>query len=83
MGDPYVREVGGVEDVDGTRLTVGIDYGTVSISVAGKTCRLDSRQAETFAQLFVSACWQAAVNLLPSELAELEAAALDALGGGR
>ena len=76
MGDAYVREVGSVEDVDGVPLAVGVDYGTVTIGGPGSrwAWRLDSRQAETFAQLFTAACWQAAANLTPFERAELKAA---------
>jgi hypothetical protein len=83
MGNPYVREVGSIEDDNGCcQLTIGIEYGTVTLTQDGPgPFRLDSRKTEEFQQLFVSACWQAAVNLVPSELAELTAAALDALGG--
>ena len=63
MPDPHVREIGRVEDMDGYPLAVSIDYDTVAIGHPlgsnGSAWRLTSSQAEEFAQLFVSACWQA------------------------
>ena len=67
MADPHVRELGTVEDLDGVRLVVDVDYDTVVLSscavpgaIPRASWRLTSAQAEEFAQLFVSACWQAA-----------------------
>lgn len=56
MPDPNVRDIGMVEDIDGTPLEVGVDYDTVVIG----SRRLTQAQAEEFGHLFVSACWQAA-----------------------
>ena len=56
MGNAYVREVGHVETIDGTRIHVGVDYDSVRIRGDG---HLNAAQAETFAQLFVHACWAA------------------------
>jgi len=62
MSDPYVREVGRIEDMDGTVLVVGIDRNTVTIGLPGDAIpdwQLESSQAEEFARLFVRACWEA------------------------
>jgi hypothetical protein len=63
MSDKYVRVVGQVEDMEGIPLVIGVDYHTVTFGLPGDAVpewRLESSQAEEFAQLFVSACWQAA-----------------------
>ncbi|MCW2898845.1 MAG: hypothetical protein JWO67_1110 [Streptosporangiaceae bacterium] len=62
MADPYVREVGHVVDMDGVYVTLGVDYDAVTLKgglsrIAG--ARFNAAQAEEFAQLFVSAVWQA------------------------
>lgn len=64
MASDYVRQVGSVEDFDGGRLIVGVDHDTVTIgSPSGQVgWRLTSDVAEDFAQLFVSACWEAGRN---------------------
>jgi hypothetical protein len=65
MADPYVREIGIVTDMDGFAVRVGVDYDSVTLkasSLPGPFARLTQAQAEEFAQLFVSACWQAGVN---------------------
>ena len=63
MSDPNVRELGRVTDIDDAALIVGVDYDTVSVgAVFGYSWRLDLAQAEEFARLFVSACWQAGQN---------------------
>ena len=63
MGDPYVRVVGQVEDMDGAALAVGVDYHTVTIGRPPfADWRLESRAAEEFARLFVSACWEASAQ---------------------
>jgi hypothetical protein len=58
---PYVRVIGSVEDMDGSKIHVGVDYDSVTISNA-----IDSvftrEMAEEFAHLFVSACWAAGEN---------------------
>jgi hypothetical protein len=66
MAHPYVREVGSVTDMDEMQLAVGVDFDTVAIYVgawmSADGVRLTQAQAEEFAQLFVSACWQAGRN---------------------
>jgi hypothetical protein len=55
-------EVGSIETPDGT-LSVGVDCGAVGLYVGGWLSAdgviLTQAQAEEFAQLFVSAVWQA------------------------
>jgi hypothetical protein len=82
MPDPYVREVGHIDTGTDGIVSVGVDYDTVAIYFAGwlsaDGVRLTSSQAEDFAQLFVSACWQAAAQgraMTDAERAELKAAA--------
>jgi hypothetical protein len=60
MADPRVREVGQVDDMDGMPVKVGVDYDAVTIQARGAPIRFQSAAAEEFAQLYVSACWQAA-----------------------
>jgi hypothetical protein len=64
MADPFVRELGRVEDIDGAALAVGVDYDTVSIGGH----RLASAQLEEFARLFIAAHWQAAANTVAATL---------------
>ena len=55
-----VAEVGKVTDASGAPLTVGVRGGCVVIrptAISGHV--LTREQAETFAQLFVRACWLA------------------------
>ena len=59
MADSMVRVVGTVHDTDGAPVYVGVDFDTVAIVTAGKSC-LTHDQAEEFARLFVASCWQAA-----------------------
>lgn len=60
MSNPYVREVGAVQDMDGQHLKMGVDYDSVTIGLPGILLfRFTQAQAEEFAQLFVSAVWQA------------------------
>jgi hypothetical protein len=60
MSDPHVRRVGEVFDVDERPVIVGVDYDTVSIGAGGAEVHLEAAACEELAQLFVSACWQAA-----------------------
>jgi hypothetical protein len=60
MADARVRFVGQVEDMDGMPVKVGVDYDAVTIQAWGAPIRFQSAAAEEFAQLYVSACWQAA-----------------------
>jgi hypothetical protein len=63
MSDPHVREIGRIEDMDGNVLTVGVDYDAVTIGwPTGPEWRIESSQADEFAALYVSACWQAAAQ---------------------
>ena len=62
MSDPSVRELGYVKDIDDTAVTIGVDYDAVTIGNYLYAYRLDLGQAEEFARLFVSACWQAGQN---------------------
>jgi hypothetical protein len=64
MPDPFVRELGRVEDIDGAALAVGVDYDTVSIGGH----RLAGAQLEEFARLFIAAHWQAAANTVAAAL---------------
>ena len=59
MSDRYVREVGRMTDLDGDPLTIGVDYDSVTISAIGRVIRLESLQADEFAQLYNRACWEA------------------------
>jgi hypothetical protein len=60
MSGPRVRFVGQVEDMDGMPVKVGVDHDAVTIQAWGTPIRFQSAAAEEFAQLYVSACWQAA-----------------------
>lgn len=63
MADPYVRNLGYVVDIDGLRLLVGVNYDAVTLGFTGEAqWSLTQDQAEEFAQLYVSACWQAGQN---------------------
>lgn len=64
MSNPMVREVGRIEDIDGSKLVVGVDLDSVTIGYADdmEPIRLTFMAAGEFAQLFVSACWQAGWN---------------------
>ena len=59
--NPYVREVGTVEDIDGRRIVVGVDYDSVSFD-GPAFLRLAAVQAEELGRLFVAASWQAGAN---------------------
>ena len=61
MSNPYVRPVGGVTDLDGRPVKVGVDYDSVSID-APRFFRLGADQAQEFARLYVTACWEAGQN---------------------
>lgn len=64
--DPHVREVGRLADEAERQVIVGICHGTVTLRTPGTrtdgAVMLDAARAEEFAQLFVSACWQAAAQ---------------------
>ncbi len=61
MGDPCVRVLGSVADMDGSAVHVGVNYDTVSVSGAVDSV-FTQAQAEEFGRLFVAACWQAGAN---------------------
>ena len=74
--DPYVREIGRLTDGQGRIIAVGVDHGTVTLCTASGGITLASVQAEDFARLYVSACWQAARQAATlAQSAELRAAA--------
>lgn len=59
MPDPYVRELGCVEDTtDETKLAIGVDYDTVSIG----EWRFGGEQLAGFGRLFIMACLAAGYN---------------------
>jgi hypothetical protein len=51
--------IGSVTDEQGSCLEVWVSDGAVTLYLAGLMIRLSDVLAEDFAQLFVSACWQA------------------------
>jgi hypothetical protein len=61
--DPHVREIGRITDEQGREIVVGISYGAVTLRTlhtrTDGAVTLRAYQAEEFAQLFTSACWQA------------------------
>lgn len=54
-----VRPIAEVQGIDGDQLVVGVDYDTVTVSIAGKAVRLDPADA-TLLQFFLSASIQIA-----------------------
>ena len=60
--NPYVREVGRLDDEGGFPLPVGIHRRSVIIGdpTDGTSWALNARQVELFAQLLVRASWEAA-----------------------
>jgi hypothetical protein len=62
MSDPYMREVGQIDDAGGFPLPVGIHRRSVIIGDPkdGTSWALNARQVELFAQLLVRASWEAA-----------------------
>lgn len=55
MANRYVREIGSVEDIDGARLFVGVDHGTVVIAFH----RIGPAELADFTQLLATATFQA------------------------
>lgn len=76
--DPYIREIGRIEDDQGRVVIVGVDYGTVTLRTlrtrTSGAVTLSGHQAESFGQLYISACWAAAAYL-GSAQGQLEAQA--------
>ena len=62
MADPYVRELGAVDDLDASPVDIGVDYDTVFIRSGGHLVRLTRTDAADFAHLFAAACWEAGGN---------------------
>ncbi len=60
MSDPYVRDVGSVQDIDGYPVRVGVNYDTVTVSAADSA--LTREMAGEFGRLFAAACWEAGAN---------------------
>ena len=59
--DPFVREIGRLEDDQGRILIVGVSYDAVTLGLGGGgVMELGGSQTEELAQLIVSAAWQAA-----------------------
>ena len=79
MSDPYVREVGRVEDMDGVPLVFGVDHDCVTI---GPHC-FTAGQMEEVGRVLVSAVWQAGQQAGYGRGRDDEAAGLDVdpLGG--
>jgi hypothetical protein len=80
MSGPRVRPVGTLYDLDGMPVKIGVDYDAVTIEAHGTPIRFQSAAAEEFAQLFVSACWQAARQA--GEMAAEMVAEVDEADGG-
>ena len=61
MSGLRVFEVGSVITLEGNRLVVGVDHDAVTIGhhAGHPPYRLGREQAETFARLYVHACWLA------------------------
>ena len=57
MASGYVFEAGSVTAMDGSTIRVGVDHDAVWVRSNGAP--MNRQQAETFAQLFVHACWAA------------------------
>ena len=84
MSDPYVREVGAVQDMDGQHLKMGVDYDSVTIGLPGILLfRFTQAQMEEVGRVLVSAVWQAGQQAGYGRGRDDEAAGLDVdpLGG--
>ena len=55
MADPRVYPVGTITDLDGRKVTIGVDYGAVTVSGAG---RFEGVQRSAFLALFADAIIQ-------------------------
>ena len=67
MGDPLVREIGRVEDIDGEVVIVGIGHGMVTLcrpDCAVPQWELPVETADELAAMLITACWQAASQRL-------------------
>ena len=60
--DPYIREIGRIEDGRGRVVIVGLNFDAVTLRIPARDggVELGSSQVEELAQLLVSATWQAA-----------------------
>jgi hypothetical protein len=60
MADSQVFDVGAITTaLDGLKVTVGVDYDSVSVSGGNLGFRLTLNEAEHFARAFTEACWRA------------------------
>jgi hypothetical protein len=59
MASRLVHEAGYVQTLDGTRIHVVVMGGLVRIHGEGT---MNAAQAESFAQLYIRACWEAGYN---------------------
>lgn len=57
-----IREVGRVEDADGIEVAFCVDRGLVRLEVGSSIVQFGAGEAEEFAQMFLRACWEAAVD---------------------
>ena len=78
-GDPPVRILGHVEDVNGMRLAVGVARGRVLIGdpddILGLSWEFTQEHMEQLGQFVVAACWEAAAQstqYLPAQKGSLE-----------
>jgi hypothetical protein len=62
MAEPFVREIGRVEDIDGDPCVIGVDYDTVTIGGEWRNWRFTQAGAEEFAETFTRAVWAAGWN---------------------
>jgi hypothetical protein len=63
MSDPYVRETGRIEDMDGNVMAVSVNYDCVVLGDPDTGFVLTAAMCEEFASLFIAACWEAARNM--------------------
>lgn len=55
----YIREIRTVEDIDGRKVPIGVDYDSVTV---GNCARLDDAQAARFTEIFAAARQEALLN---------------------
>lgn len=65
--DPYVREIGRIEDDQGRIIVAGVDHGTVTLRTlhtrTSGAAELNGEKIEELTRLIASATWQAAADL--------------------
>lgn len=64
MGDPYVRQVDEVADMDEDIIVIGVDHDAVTIGDDGglQVWRFSQAEAEEFMHAWITACWEAGRN---------------------